>query len=261
MCAYARTFEPASAGSGPSGLADWPRPFVFRARHLDAETVPPDTTFHFDMNLFQLHEPPISFFVRTFAELGEEGLGPGRGRAELTSVEQIAETGHAIQVLFDGKVFGTEPAIVPSEIALEAPPIKTNERAQVRFLTPTELKHEHRIVDHPEFNVLATRIRDRLSTLSELYGDGSLNLDFVEFGRRAGEVKLIGCELKNVDVTRISSRTGQRHYIGGFVGVAEYEGPLAEFLPFLLAAQFTGVGRQTTWGKGEIEVVPSAELA
>ncbi len=53
---------------------------------------------------------------------------------------------------------------------------------------------------------------------------------------------------------RRSSRTGQTHSIGGFIGEAEYEGDLREFVPFLRAAKWTGVGRQTVWGKGEIEV-------
>jgi hypothetical protein len=38
QCAYALTFEPRqewAETTGPSGLADWPRPFVFRALHLD----------------------------------------------------------------------------------------------------------------------------------------------------------------------------------------------------------------------------------
>ena len=44
------------------------------------------------------------------------------------------------------------------------------------------------------------------------------------------------------------------HSIGGFVGEAEYEGDLAEFVPYLRVAKWTGVGRQTVWGKGEVEV-------
>jgi len=50
---------------------------------------------------------------------------------------------------------------------------------------------------------------------------------------------------------RRSSRTGQTHSLGGFVGKAEYQGDLTEFVPYLRAAQWTGVGRQTAWGKGE----------
>jgi len=38
------------------------------------------------------------------------------------------------------------------------------------------------------------------------------------------------------------------------VGIAEYEGDLAEFLPYLEAARWTGVGRQSVWGKGEISL-------
>ena len=38
-CPYACVFEPQAArGEGPSGLADWPRSFVFRAAYLDGHT-------------------------------------------------------------------------------------------------------------------------------------------------------------------------------------------------------------------------------
>ncbi|MGB9605238.1 MAG: CRISPR system precrRNA processing endoribonuclease RAMP protein Cas6, partial [Bryobacteraceae bacterium] len=39
-----------------------------------------------------------------------------------------------------------------------------------------------------------------------------------------------------------------------FTGEVEYEGDVAEFVPYLEAAQWTGVGRQTVWGKGELAV-------
>ena len=42
--------------------------------------------------------------------------------------------------------------------------------------------------------------------------------------------------------------------MGGFIGEAEYEGEMAEFVPYLAAARWTGVGRQTVWGHGELEV-------
>src|ERR1700744_5195628 len=55
-CAYARIFEPVADTDGPSGLSDWPRPFVFRARHLDGATIGPGDAFHFDLNLFLLEQ-------------------------------------------------------------------------------------------------------------------------------------------------------------------------------------------------------------
>jgi CRISPR/Cas system endoribonuclease Cas6 (RAMP superfamily) len=62
------------------------------------------------------------------------------------------------------------------------------------------------------------------------------------------------CEIRQVEIVRRSSRTGQIHPIGGFIGEAEYEGDLTEFVPYLRAAQWTGVGRQTVWGKGQVRV-------
>ena len=61
-------------------------------------------------------------------------------------------------------------------------------------------------------------------------------------------------QMARIDVARRSSRTGQVHPIGGFVGEADYEGELSEFVPFLRAAKWVGVGRQTVWGKGMIEL-------
>jgi CRISPR/Cas system endoribonuclease Cas6 (RAMP superfamily) len=90
--------------------------------------------------------------------------------------------------------------------------------------------------------------------LSALYGAGPLELDFKELGERAARVKMTRCDISMIDIHRRSRRTGQVHPLGGFVGEAQYEGDLAEFVPFLEAAQFTGVGRQTVWGKGQIEV-------
>lgn len=253
MCPYARTFEPMATGAGPSGLADWPRPFVFRATHLDGCTVRTGARFHFDINLFQIRDPAIPYFVLTFAQLAREGLGPGRGRAVLERVEQVHVDGEPPAEIFDGRTLRGTGEVRPSALSLN-PVDEAISRVRVRFLTPTELKSGQEIARRPQFGILMARIRDRLSTLSALYGAGALEMDFAAFGRRAADVRMVRCDLASVQAERLSSRTGQRHPLGGFVGVAEYEGELGEFLPFLRAARFSGVGRQTTWGKGELEI-------
>jgi hypothetical protein len=229
-------FEARAITPGPSGLADWPRPFVFRATHLDGLTLEAGSQFHFDVNLFDTEVEATAYLIRAFAEMAREGLGPGRRKVELLSVQQPA---------------------CPLELSLarEKEPVT---RVRVRFITPTELKSAQQIVTRPEFGILIARIRDRISTLRQLYGPGPLDIDFRAFGERANRVRMTRCELRTFDVKRRSSRTRQVHPIGGFLGEAEYEGELAEFLPYLRAAKWTGVGRQTVWGKGEIEVLDPA---
>jgi len=201
--AYSRFFAPRAA-PGPSGLADPPRPFVFRVLG----------PLEGGLNLFLTREPANELFTRVMAELGT-----------LSSVS------------------GTERLCLPF-----CAPERPIDRLRVRFLTPTELKGAER----PEFGVLMARIRDRVSTLRELYGDGPLAIDFKTFGERASRVSMTRCELATVAAERVSRGTGQRHSLGGFTGFAEYEGDLAQFLPYLEIARWTGVGRQTVWGKGEI---------
>jgi hypothetical protein len=137
------------------------------------------------------------------------------------------------------------------QLPLAAPASKqVIRRVRVRFLSPTELKG----AETPEFGPLLARIRDRVSMLRAHYGSGPLDLDFRGFGERAAAVRMTRCELQTIEEERVSKGTGQRHSLGGFLGFAEYEGAVSEFLPFLEAARWTGVGRQTVWGKGEIAV-------
>lgn len=252
-CPYARMFEPSALGSGPSGLADLPRPFVFRATHLDGVTVGAGSSFHFDLNLFDLNENAIAYLVLAFAQLAREGLGPRRGRVELAAVSQLDANSDAAVKLYDGGTLVLQQNKEPLELSF-APPAQPVTRLRVRFLTPTELKSGQQIAARPDFGIVAARVRDRISTLRELYGEGPLDIDFRAFGERAALIRMTRCEIRHVDVVRRSSRTGQTHPIGGFTGEAEYEGGLTEFVPYLRAAEWTGVGRQTVWAKGQVRV-------
>jgi len=246
-------FEPSALTPGPSGLGDRPRPFVFRATHLDGPTLLREASFSFDLNLFDMRSPAIAHLVPVFAQLAQEGIGPRRGRGGLAEVWQLNETGDPLVLVYDGASLLLQQGTAPMALAL-APVAGCVERVRVRFVTLTELKSGQQVSERPEFGVLASRIRDRLSTLRELYDGGPLEIDFRQFGERAARVRLTHYDLRRVDLTRQSSRTGQVHSIGGFVGEAEYEGDLAEFVPYLRAAMWTGVGRQMVWGKGEVEV-------
>ena len=252
-CPYARVFEPVAQGAGPSGLSDWPRPFVFRARHLDGLTLQPDQLFYFDLNVFSREPDVLAYFVRTFAALAREGLGPRRGKAELQSVRRLAVGDLTEQFLYQGSTQMMAASVDPAKLDL-APALTAPDKIRVQFLSPTELKHGDRITNRPEFPILFARIRDRISTLRTLYGPGPLDIDFRASGARAADVRMTRCEVRWQDAARRSTRTGQTHSIGGFVGFAEYAGDLAEFLPYLEAARWTGVGRQSVWGKGEISI-------
>jgi hypothetical protein len=218
---YDRFFAPVLKTKVPSGLHDPPRPFVLRVRHLEGATL---KSFHIGMNVFETNQPDPVHLCQAIDDLVRESL-----RAEVCCVE------------------GLEMLRLPLPDGAASTIVST---CRVTFLSPTELKNQK----SPDFGPLFSRIRDRISTLRTLYGPGPLEIDFKAMGKRAAAIRMTHCETYPVAAERTSRTTGQRHSLGGFVGFAEYEGDLSEFIPYLEIAAYTGVGRQTVWGKGEISV-------
>jgi CRISPR/Cas system endoribonuclease Cas6 (RAMP superfamily) len=128
-------------------------------------------------------------------------------------------------------------------------------RLTLRFITPTHLKADGKIVTRPAFHHLIKRLRDRISALAHFYCNDTLNIDHKEFGRRAETIRTIACHIGWEERDRRSWKTGLSHDMGGFVGEVTYEGDLEEFLPLLILGQYTHVGKYAVWGNGQYEIV------
>jgi CRISPR-associated endoribonuclease Cas6 len=225
--AYSALFE--SAEDDVSLRTTPPRPFVLRCRNLDGRRYLPGEIFTLHLNLFlsdlQLVEP----LSAALTAMCQRGFGPTRSRATLLVPARY----------------------VHQSLPLENP-VEPASVVRIHFDTPTELKSDGQVIEPSQFSVLIDHIARRLEHLSALYGSGGLTLDRKALGKRAEAVALTSANLEQVEVSRRGSRLGQTHSIGGFVGSAEYSGDLTPFLPLLEAASFTGVGRHTVWGNGEI---------
>ncbi len=214
-CAYAQIFEPRASTSDRS--VNRPRSFVFRADHLDGHSVAPGQSFDFEINLFDRSTETLKTILDAFSAIHE--LGSRRGKTKLLNTR-------------------THPQSVPL-----APATSAVSSIRVDFATPTELKALNKVVVTPEFPILYARAAQRITALS------SAPLALPD---PPSDIQLIESALTDSDIERRSSKTGQRHRIGGFVGHTIYQGNLREYLPVLKAAEFTGVGRHTSWGNGRL---------
>ena len=116
----------------------------------------------------------------------------------------------------------------------------------------------------PEFGPLSRRLANRIGNLCAFYQGERLSPglgepDLEALTHAADRMRIVGGTVSWAEVDRRSSKTGQRHSLGGFTGSVDYQGDYqgkyGPFLPWLRAARWTGVGRQTVWGKGSIEAV------
>jgi hypothetical protein len=250
-CAYRQVFAP-KLMSGPSGLSDPPRPFVLRATHLDGLRIAEGAAFSFDLHLFSQHPEAMPLMVLAMRQAFVTGLGPGRSRVRLESVERIGENGcSAMRLYADGRMLMVAPEFLS---IFDDPQPGHCERLKLRFETPTALKQEGRILrDQAPFTLVWGRLRDRISALRLLYGVGPFAAEaFTSLNEGAVSVRTLKQDLKWNENRRRSSRTGQTHPLEGFTGTATYAGELSQFLPWLRAARWTGIGRHSVWGCGSL---------
>jgi CRISPR/Cas system endoribonuclease Cas6 (RAMP superfamily) len=192
-----------------------------------------------DLLVFDRDHPPWPELEKAFERVAAQGLGPSRGRARLKMFSfGNGETG-ALQMPLKG---------------VDGAPGR-NGRLRLLFATPTELKSGGEVCSEPDFGVLIHRIVERLWALGCLYQAWETgDWDYRELLDLARGVRLIDWSWRHTEAERRSSRTGQRHSIGGFTGWAEYDGAVGAFLPVLEIARWIGVGRQTVWGKGDVRL-------
>jgi hypothetical protein len=234
-------------------LADAPRPFLFRAPHLDGLNVEPKESFYFDLHLFDLRPQITAYFISAFQQFAESGIGPSKGAARLVAVDILDATRLPASQIFNNGLIHANVAFPPVEISLtpHSQPVK---HVSIQFQTPTELRKNQPTAEPPPFVVLLARLRDRISNLITLYGSGQPDFDFAGLSARAQTITIEKASLINQQTNRFSGRHSASHPIGGFLGTMQYAGDLAEFLPILKAGEWTGVGRHTVWGNGQIEI-------
>jgi hypothetical protein len=282
ICPYGQIFEP-SPPPGSERLSlnqDIPRPFVFRPPNGNETTARPGDSLSFNLILIGKALDYFPYFLVTFRELGDQGIGLGRGRYRIARVSLLNEDGNAVAEVYSGHdnvvrpspfritdqdccrlaadwLAGSEQRVANSGTRFPFSRRRLTEngrRITVRFLTPTLLKADGRIVTRPDFHHLIKRLRDRINALAHFYCDDTLDLDHKAFGQRAEAVRTVSSHVRWEDRGRRSWKTGLAHGMGGFVGEATYEGDVEEFLPLLILGQYTHVGKYAVWGNGQYKV-------
>lgn len=227
--AYRLLFAARSAHE--KGLNTPPRPFALRCSEIDGRSFSTTEIFSLRLNLFL---PDLSILAALSAALlamSETGFGTTRSRATLL----------------------LPPEQLRHSISLD-PYCARTKGLRIHFVTPTDLKVHDALGEPLAFPNLLRLAGRRLDRLRTLYGIGPVGFDWATLNNAAAQVALIDSKLQQVNVSRRGSRTGQTHSLGGFIGHADYMGDMSNFLPIFRAACFTGVGRHTAWGNGELRL-------
>jgi len=228
-----------------------PRPFVIQPPFDRRGTFEPGQRLDFHVVLIGRGIAYLPYFVLGFRELGQAGLGRGRGKYVLRDVQAVHPLNGQVQQVYDGEtLLGTELAVTPEDVAAWAERLPTD-RLTVRFLTPARLKHGGQFArEAVDFHVLVRALLRRLSSLSYFHCGARWETDYAGWVAWAQEVEAVEAHLGWMAWGRYSGRRSQRVKMGGVVGSVTYAGDLASFRPLRALGQWVHVGKGAVFGNG-----------
>lgn len=252
VCAYASLLEvpPCPEEAQHRLWPSRPLPLVMRPPKETQEVWQAGDEFEFEVVLFGRAVDHLPQLVWGVQRMGEQGigrrLGRNRPRFELIRVKQDG------RVISDGAMRSIKRQ-PPRQIALNPrPEDPTHGRLRVDILTPLRMKHLDRYATSLPFELLAKAALRRAHVLSAFHGRKELKIDDEALLSKAAQVRTLHDGLRWFDWSRYSQRQGRRMKLGGLRGSIIYQGPIGEFLPYLRFAREAHLGKQTTFGLGEL---------
>jgi len=255
-CAYSYIFEtaPPVDTNKLRKYKDIPRPFIIEPPVTSKQTYFQAENLEFNLILIGKAIDYLPYFIYTFKELGNIGIGKNRGKYELISLLAIKEN-------IEQEIYSTTTNLIKNidlqltmiDILNEVNDYTRNELT-LKFITPTRLKYNNRYVLVPEFHILIRSLLSRISSLTYFHCDEELNINYRQLIEDAMEVKIKERHTGWFDWERYSSRQNTRMKLGGIIGNITYQGNLLPFLPFIILGKYVHVGKGTTFGLGQYEV-------
>ena len=118
--------------------------------------------------------------------------------------------------------------------------------AIVLLRTPVRILHGGELLKSIQFLTLIRNISNRIIAVTERYG-GWVDREEVErILLLAMDIKTVEENLRMEHLERYSNRLQRKMDFSGLIGKLEFEGRLTPFVPWLYAAQFLHIGRNTT---------------
>lgn len=273
-CVYSYVFE-TSPPKDSEILRLYPRvphPFVIEPPLDERQIYPSGAEIDFHLVLIGRAIDYLPYFIYTFIELGNAGIGHNpvaagfslrkrRGRYTLTSVEGLNKQGDPTLIYTqEDKTILANPPVIQFRLSpgVENVASELAPTLRLRFLTPTRIKYNESLTDQLPFHVLIRNLLRRISALSYFHCGQRLDWDFKGLIEEAGAVETVSSDLRWSDWERYSTRQGQKMKLGGVVGTIQYRSKtkaLTGFLPLLNLGQYIHVGKGTSFGLGWYEVV------
>lgn len=256
-CVYSYAFEtaPPSNSKVLRKHTSVPRPFVLTPVTGKGGVYEPGMTFGFQMTLVGRATKHLPYFVYAFMQMGEKGLGRGRGRFRTEKITVSDEEGRVVETVYEKEVLRAAKTLLSFDHARELAKTYSPDEITLKFLTPVRIRYQEKLCDNLQFHILIRNLARRLSNLLYFHCNQESGLLFKEIIDKAKSVNLTRRQIRWYDWTRYSGRQKKQVKMGGVIGEVTYKGDIGEFLPMLVAGSWVNIGKGTAFGLGRFDLV------
>ena len=259
-CAYPLLFETQGSVLPWAGASRAPSAWMVEPVLEGGRVHPADAVLSVDFVLIGRAQSHLPLVVAAWQRGLAKGIGTHRVAARLLSVWSLdgADASPACQAYAPDSGWQ-----LSSNGLVSIPPVPANlEEVRLELLTPLRLKRNNDLVGPRELDagVLLDAVVRRISLLARAHAGGFPKVDFHAMKATAKTLELDVSGLRWHDWTRFSSRQGETMQMGGLLGEVRLRGKLAEFWPFLYAAQWAHVGKATSFGLGRMRLLSQSLL-
>jgi hypothetical protein len=233
-----------------------PHPFVLTPPWPGPAAIRPGEPLTLGLVLFGKALRHLPYLIFAFEHAAAGGFGAQRVRCRLASVDALSNgESWTLYSSTDGTLCAPDPFEERVHLDLGDPferlRSETRGRITIKFRTPARLLQEERLATRLDFPLLVRSLLRRIGHLSYFHCGGDLSgVAFREWIKSAGQVRTVSEDFGWFDWERYSGRQQARMKLGGMIGSATFEGPVAPFLPLLRAGEVAHVGKGTSFGLG-----------
>ncbi|WP_196603110.1 CRISPR system precrRNA processing endoribonuclease RAMP protein Cas6 [Pectinatus frisingensis] len=128
------------------------------------------------------------------------------------------------------------------------------EQLTINIKTPLRIRRNGMLLESIDFPTIIRNIIHRIEAITQRYGGWVNTTEAVRIQTLASEIPVTQSRLALKQMSRYSNRLGEKMDFSGLLGSIRCKGVLTPFVPWLYAAQVLHIGRNTTFGMGQIEV-------
>jgi len=225
-----------------------PKPFVFEPPiQPKMQVYRKGQEFQFNLILIGRILKFFPYFIIAFKEMGQNGIGKGRGKFRLSKIEAMNPVSNNSRLIYDAESDTTinedMSFNIPEFTRANAQASKGIRKIKVEFITPTRIKSSGSYGNPLNFKILIQTLFTRISNMAYNYCEQKQLLNFRSLVNQATNVEISHEDKQWQDVRRFQVRENLEMFLGGYVGEIAYEGEITPFWPWLKLGEILHIGK------------------